>query len=50
MSGIADAPLGCVPILWNNVDLVDLAPEVAGTTVMDEIARLGFGNDGFASR
>ena len=42
MTGIADSPLGCVPILWNNVDLVDLAPEVAGTTVMDEIARLGF--------
>ena len=39
---LADAPLGCVPILWNNADLLDLAPEVAGATVLDEIARLGF--------
>lgn len=39
---LADAPLGCVPIVWNNADLFDLAPETAGETVMDEIARIGF--------
>ena len=39
---LADAPVGCVPIVWNNADLSDLAPEVSGAAVMDEIARLGF--------
>jgi len=39
---LADAPIGCVPIVWNNADLYDLADEVPATTVMDEIARLGF--------
>ncbi len=24
MSGLADAPIGCVPIVWNNADLPDL--------------------------
>ena len=42
MSGIADAPLGTVPIVWNNADQLDLAPETPAATVMDEIARLGF--------
>jgi sugar phosphate isomerase/epimerase len=37
------AAIGYVPIVWNNADLFDLAPETAGTTVMDEIARLGYG-------
>jgi inosose dehydratase len=37
-----ECPVGCVPIVWNNADLLDLAPEVAGETVLDEIARLGF--------
>jgi inosose dehydratase len=36
------SPLGCVPIVWNNADMFDLAPETAGATVMDEIARIGY--------
>ena len=39
---LADAPIGCVPIVWNNADMFDLAPETAGATVMDEIARMGY--------
>jgi inosose dehydratase len=39
---LADAPVGCVPIIWNNADLLDLAPETTGDVVLDEIARLGF--------
>jgi inosose dehydratase len=39
---ILDAPIGYVPIVWNNADLFDLAPETSATTVLDEIARLGF--------
>ncbi|HYI66846.1 MAG TPA: sugar phosphate isomerase/epimerase [Candidatus Limnocylindrales bacterium] len=39
---ILDAPIGTVPILWNNADLFDLAPETAAATVLDDIARLGF--------
>jgi inosose dehydratase len=31
-----------VPILWNNVDLPDLAPAVGAATVLDEIARTGY--------
>lgn len=34
--------IGTVPILWNNVDLPDLAPPVDAGTVLDEIARTGF--------
>jgi inosose dehydratase len=36
------ASIGTVPILWNNVDLPDLAPQVAPETVLDEIVRTGF--------
>jgi inosose dehydratase len=36
------ASIGTVPILWNNVDLVDLAPQIDPETVLDEIARTGF--------
>lgn len=36
------APIGCVPIVWNNADLLDLAPETPAATVLDEIARIGF--------
>jgi inosose dehydratase len=36
------ASIGTVPILWNNVDLMDLAPQVDPETVLDEIARTGF--------
>lgn len=39
---LAGASIGTVPILWNNVDLVDLAPQVDPETVLDEIARTGF--------
>ena len=39
---LRDAPIGCVPIVWNNADLYDLAPETAADTVMDELARIGF--------
>lgn len=34
--------IGCVPIVWNNVDLPDLGPPVPAGTVLDELARLGF--------
>jgi inosose dehydratase len=34
--------VGCVPIVWNNVDLPDLGPPVAAAEVLDELARLGF--------
>lgn len=36
------APLGCVPIVWNNADIHDLSPDTAAATVMDEIARMGY--------
>jgi inosose dehydratase len=36
------APVGIVPIIWNNADLTDLAPRVPAETVLDEVARLGF--------
>ena len=39
---LLNAPVGCVPIVWNNADLLDLAPETPAETVLDEIARLGF--------
>lgn len=44
---LADAPIGTVPIVWNNADLFDLAPETSATTVLDEIARLGFAGTQF---
>ena len=44
---LADAPIGCVPIVWNNADLFDLAPETAAETVLDEIARIGFAGTQF---
>lgn len=42
-----DAPIGYVPIVWNNADLFDLAPETAAATVLDEIARLGYAGTQF---
>lgn len=39
---LSRASIGTVPILWNNVDLVDLAPQIDPDTVLDEIARTGF--------
>ncbi len=34
--------IGCVPIVWNNVDLPDLAPTVAYDEILDTFARLGY--------
>jgi inosose dehydratase len=39
---LARAPVGVVPILWNNADLPDLAPRLPAGVVLDEAARLGF--------
>ncbi len=39
---LADCLVGVVPIVWNNADLPDLTPLVPATTVLDEIARIGF--------
>jgi len=39
---IADTRIGVVPILWNNADLLDLAAPIPASTVLDEIARLGY--------
>jgi inosose dehydratase len=39
---LRDAPIACVPIVWNNVDDPHLGPSVPADTVLDEIARLGF--------
>jgi len=36
------ADIGCVPIVWNNVDLPDLGDPVPADEVLDELARLGF--------
>ena len=44
---LQDAPIGAVPIVWNNADLFDLAPETAHETVLDEIARLGYAGTQF---
>jgi inosose dehydratase len=44
---IADAPIGAVPIVWNNADLFDLAPETAAAGVLDDIARLGYAGTQF---
>jgi inosose dehydratase len=42
MNALQRAPIGVVPIVWNNADLLDLAPELAADTVLDEIRRLGY--------
>jgi len=39
---LRDAPVGCVPIVWNNADDPGIAPETAAGTVLDEITRLGY--------
>lgn len=44
---LLDAPIGYVPITWNNADLFDLAPETPAATVLDEIARLGYAGTQF---
>lgn len=35
-------PIGCVPIVWNNVDLPDLAPMAPVDEILEAFARLGF--------
>ncbi|MCA1588182.1 MAG: sugar phosphate isomerase/epimerase [Chloroflexi bacterium] len=42
MSGLAASPIGCMPIVWNNADLTDLAPTVPYDVILDDLARLGF--------
>jgi len=42
VTDLARSPIGVVPILWNNVDLADLAPRLPAGVVLDEAARLGF--------
>ncbi len=39
---LADAPIGCVPIVWNNADLPDLAPLAPFDEILDTFARLGY--------
>ena len=39
---LVEAPIGIVPIIWNNDDLPDWAPRVPPETVLDEVARLGY--------
>jgi inosose dehydratase len=36
------ARIGTVPILWNNVDVEELPLGTSATTILDEIARLGY--------
>ena len=36
------APVGCVPIVWNNADLRDLAPLVPYAEILDACVELGF--------
>jgi inosose dehydratase len=39
---LAGNPIGCVPIVWNNADLTDLAPQVAVGEILDAYVRLGY--------
>lgn len=39
---LATNPIGCVPIVWNNVDLPDLAPMAPVDEILGAFARLGF--------
>jgi inosose dehydratase len=39
---LSAAPIGVVPIVWNNADLPKLAPRVSAKDLFDEIGRLGF--------
>jgi inosose dehydratase len=36
------ASIGCVPIVWNNVDVPDLAPLAPWNEILDTFARLGY--------
>ena len=39
---LAANPIGCVPIVWNNVDVPDLAPLAPWNEILDTFARLGY--------
>ncbi len=39
---LAGAPIGCVPIVWNNVDLPDLGPAVPYAEILDAYVALGY--------
>ena len=39
---LADAPIGCVPIVWNNADLPGLAPLAPPDEILDAFQRLGY--------
>ncbi len=39
---LANAPIGCVPIVWNNVDLPDLGPAVPFGEILDAYVALGY--------
>jgi inosose dehydratase len=39
---LSSAPIGTVPILWNNVDVEALRLGTDATTILDEIARTGY--------
>jgi inosose dehydratase len=39
---LANAPIGTVPILWNNVDIPELRLGASAETVLDDIARTGY--------
>ncbi len=44
---LADAPIGCVPIVWNNADLPDLAPLAPYDEILDTYRRLGYAGTQF---
>ena len=46
---LAGVSIGIVPIIWNNADITDLGPRLEASTVMDEVARLGFDGLGLAA-
>jgi inosose dehydratase len=39
---LPNASIGLVPILWNNVDLAELRLDTDASTILDEVARIGF--------
>ncbi|HEY7132528.1 MAG TPA: hypothetical protein VH440_09770, partial [Candidatus Limnocylindrales bacterium] len=39
---LANASIGTVPILWNNVDIPELRLGTSAATVLDDIARTGY--------
>jgi inosose dehydratase len=39
---LSAAPIGVVPIVWNNADLPELAPQISAEHLFDEVGRLGF--------